>query len=256
MGGAPRLHCCGRDSTAPPTRPCRSWSVHTEPSSPALRKPRVHVRTPTSDWEQGPGTKPEKCSFYHLVENKVCCQEDMCHLSPQANPGRLLRRGRRLKGRLWAGQGAPEPLTKTGGAVLVLPRSPGRGWRCVKAPSQKMESGWERSGGTEGDGRSTQLSPGWYGRTAKHCRQAPCPAGSPLCVCVASCTDCRIQHALHHRPERRGNSWPTLPPGAGTRGRAEKEVKLMQVKERSLHPFLQPPSTGGLWGRKVCVSCC
>lgn len=171
------------ETAPPPNTALQILSVHTEPSSPALRKPRVHVRTPTSDREQGPETKPEKCSFYHLVENKVRCQEDMCHLSHQANPGRLLRRGRRLRGRLWGGAGRAGALTKTGGSVLFYPESwPGLAV-CQGTESENGKWMGEVRRGTRGVADPPSSLPGvWEDGQALQTSSLP-RRKSPLCVC-------------------------------------------------------------------------
>lgn len=120
---------------------------------------------------------------------------------------------------------------------------------------------WKVDGrGQEGQ-RGWQIHPAlsrvvWEDGQALQTSSLPCRK-SPLCVCG-------LPHRLQDptcSPSQIGTQREQLadsPTRGWDQGRAEKEVKLMQVKERSLHPFLQPPSRGGhrQWGRKVCVSCC
>nr|CAI9695091.1 unnamed protein product [Rangifer tarandus platyrhynchus] len=83
---------------ARPTLPCRPQSAGAEgPLSLALRK--VPGRTSTSDQEQRPETRPEKCSSCHLGEGEACSGEEVCH------------RGQEGKPREWV-PGAPEERTK------------------------------------------------------------------------------------------------------------------------------------------------
>lgn len=162
------------------------------------------MRTPTSVQEQIPETKAEKRSSCHPDKDEIRSREDVRHRGQEGKarewvPGALEKReiwemdGPDVsRARLTGGEGGPESVERRWGSAISggspsmsYPKS-WAGLAGAKAPYQKMEYGWERSGGTWGRQIPPSCHPCAVGGQRRITGQAPVFASMPSLLAVCS----------------------------------------------------------------------